>query len=143
MIMTLQRSYTPHGTFGVLRYGDLELATIERNWNNNEPNISCIPEGVYTIGLCTFHEGGYDTLEIENVDGRTVIKFHKGNFPDDVKGCVAVGTTTGVLRKAGVDRWAVLNSRQAFDQFWQAVKDNPPRTIQITSIHGTPMEVAA
>ena len=133
MIVLERYCYSEKGTFGRLRVGDFECYTVERPWIQNEPNISCIPDGTYKIGLAHFNAGGYDTLEIEGVAGRTHILFHRGNWPESVQGCIALGISEGILS----NKRAVLHSSQAFDNFWAAVKDDPPRTIQIRQAPGT------
>ena len=50
---------------------------------------------------------GYVCPEVLDVRGRTAIRWHVGNFPEDVLGCCVVGTRTGTD--------FVSNSKLAFD----------------------------
>ena len=110
MKLTLERSYLPHCTLGVLHVpGAGEFATIERPWLNNKPNVSCIPEGVYQ---CVPHNGNKfkNVWCLENVVDRSAILIHVGNFVDDVIGCIAVGKTLST------EKYMVLNSGDAIDE---------------------------
>ena len=106
--LTLTRGYTnsaddmPIGTTGVLQGVDLELHTLELPWRNNEPNISCIPAGVYAL---LYHPRGYiiigGTCAVSENDIGTQAKrfgclFHVANYPWEIKGCIAPGTGHGV-----------------------------------------------
>jgi hypothetical protein len=104
--LTIERGYTELGTFGTLTvrpdYGpEWECETVERPWINNEPNISCIPEGRYRIRRTRYNKGnagaGYPAFEILDVTGRSLIKIHVANWPHDVEGCVGVGDKQAVI----------------------------------------------
>lgn len=117
MNIRLERfAYSPMGTFGTLWLPDNELVyTVERPWLNNEPRISCIPEGVYECIPRRYNRGGYDAVHITNVPNRSLILIHKGNTMHNVEGCVAVGAHLGSLEGT----WAVLNSANAFTMVMQ------------------------
>jgi hypothetical protein len=111
---TLERfAYTPNGTFGslILPSGNT-LYTVERPWRNNEPRISCIPEGVYPCQPRKYYRGGYEAIEVVDVPDRSYILIHKGNTMDDLAGCIAPGVNLGYVNNL----WAVTNSREAFAQ---------------------------
>tara|TARA_R110002167_G_scaffold138106_1_gene325229 strand:+ start:64 stop:492 length:429 start_codon:yes stop_codon:yes gene_type:complete len=116
---TLERfAYTPHGTFGILAYRDFECYTVERPWFDNEPNVSCIPEGTYTLELSRYNKGGYASYEIMNVFGRTDIMIHIGNSIVDVIGCVATGELLSFIE----GRWAVGRSKNAYTEWMLAME---------------------
>ena len=116
---TLARfAYTPHGTFGVLAYRDFQCYTVERPWFDNESNVSCIPEGPYTLELSRYNKGGYASYEIMNVFRRTDIMIHKGNSIVDVRGCVATGKALGFIG----GKWAVSNSGDAYEEWMEAME---------------------
>ena len=109
--LTLRRYlYGESCTLGFLRAPGLFAYTIERPWLDNRPSESCIPDGLYECRPRYFHHGGYDAIEVCDVPGRSDILFHKANVSTDVRGCIAPGTTIGIL--AG--QVAVLNSAGAF-----------------------------
>ena len=121
-VLTLSRFAHVPG-YGV--FGDLEIEgsgrrwhTVERPWLGNMPNRSCVPEGTYHLKPCRYNRGGYDAYELLSVPARTEIKIHKGNYPSDVQGCIAVGTDLGAL----YDKWAVLGSLPAFQQLMAAME---------------------
>ncbi len=93
-----------YGTHGQLRTedGTILCCTIERQWLDNKPNVSCIPVGEYQ---CVPHDSAKHpkTWEITGVPGRSEILIHTGNVDLDSTGCVIVGTAssvTGVVMSA-------------------------------------------
>lgn len=92
--------------------------TIELPWLDNKPYISCIPAGEYIIRPCNSPTKGkvyYIESEFDGVVGydtgtRTHCLFHIANRPSELAGCVAVGSSTGVL----ADEMAVFNSGITF-----------------------------
>lgn len=97
--VTLHR-FAEHGknTLGVLRIDHMTHPTIftcEDLWQDNRPNISCIPPGTYR---CDPH--GWETTSqhrfkkvwrLVNVQGRSAILIHAGNDNTDTEGCILVG----------------------------------------------------
>jgi hypothetical protein len=71
------------------------------------PGHPCIPAGIYRVVLSLSPHLGYVCPEVLNVPGRTAIRWHIGNYPEDVLGCCVVGTEVGEN--------FVANSRVAFD----------------------------
>ncbi len=120
----------PSGTFG--RLGP--WVTVEEEWQNNRPRISCIPTGSYVCERGTFHRGGYETFEVLDVEGRTLIKFHVANTEEDLLGCIGLGLGLGVLQVVDEDsgvrvhKLAALSSRAAFDA-WMASLEGVDRFI--------------
>ena len=120
--LTLTRfASTMDGVFG--RLGP--WVTVEEEWKNNLPRISCIPAGTYRCVRSTFHRGGYETFEVMDVPGRSLIKFHRANTEEDLLGCIGLGVGLGVLEVvdedsgARVPKLAALSSRGAF-RAWMA-----------------------
>lgn len=137
MKLILERfAYTPMGTFG--RLSGLDIFTLEEPWRNNQRQISCIPEGRYRCKRIMSPKFG-NVFEITNVSGRSHILIHKGNTIDDVEGCVLVGNKLGVLG----DRWAVLESRGAFDKFMAFVREDSEFDLLITFNSGYDWKEAA
>lgn len=80
-----------HGTFGVLLRDSSPLClTLERPWNDNKEDSSCIPLGTY---LCIPHSGEkfQNVWEVTDVPNRESILIHAGNSIDDTHGCILVG----------------------------------------------------
>src|SRR4030067_2866715 len=79
------------GMFGVLVDDNIAFAvTFEPPWFNNDPDVSCIPEGTYTCRRINSPHFGL-TYEITGVPDRANILFHKVNANPDTKGCVLIG----------------------------------------------------
>lgn len=51
----------------------------------------CIAAGTFKVILTLSPHLGYITPEVLDVPGRTAIRWHIGNKPEDVLGCAAVG----------------------------------------------------
>lgn len=116
-IKIVRYAYTDMGVFGELSMPEFACETIERGWSDNEPFVSCIPVGEYTCELGRYNRGGYPTLVLKDVPGRSSIKFHRANVATELQGCIGLGDSTGCVN----GKWAVLNSRKAFGEFWEAV----------------------
>lgn len=98
----------------------LKLKTLELPWKDNQRNISCIPKGTYKailhrsprFGLC---------LWIQDVEGRSEILIHRGNFYTDIKGCVLVGYDHQDINNDGLKD--VTSSRNAMRDLLRAIGD--------------------
>lgn len=78
-----------------------DIYTLELPWKNNEPHISCIPTGIYT--LKPFHSDKHgNTWKFQNIMNRNNCELHPANFACDVfwngkqhyselEGCMAPG----------------------------------------------------
>lgn len=86
--------------------------TLELPWKDNQRNISCISEGVYKARKHNSPKFG-ESLWLQNVPGRSEILIHKGNFYDDILGCILIGTDLADINKDGIID--VKNSKQAID----------------------------
>jgi len=114
MIVTLTREHPlkDDATLGILRIDGLaECATLELPWKDNQPRISCIPTGVYSVVKYNSPTKGQVFL-LGGVAGRSNVEIHSGNTVDDILGCILVGRTHGTL--AG--KRAVLHSRNTLER---------------------------
>ena len=120
--MTLTRvKYDIWGTFGILSDDDLLLTTIEREWKDNETDVSCIPLGEYACKRIVSPKFG-QTYEVTGVTNRSNILFHKGNFAQsDSKGCILLGTGYGRIN----GQWAITDSGAGFSTFIKHLADAP------------------
>ena len=121
MIITLNRTAaTEDSVFGVLRMNDTLFYTVEQDWNNNVPEISCIPNGTYDLEYYKSEKHG-DTYSIVNevlgigrfkgTSRRFGCLFHVANLASELKGCIGVGTAQGMVN----GYWAVLSSKKAMN----------------------------
>lgn len=105
MDLLLLREYTPCATFGELYLDKNDLDkpfcfSVEREWKDNIPNDSCIPEGVYNIkshtspkfGICYYLESQeVGIVALHGNAKRTHILIHPANWSFQLEGCIALG----------------------------------------------------
>jgi hypothetical protein len=95
---------------------DIFLAkSLERADNNNQRNISCIPEGEYLCVLEYSHKFDCDLWEIKGVKNRSECKFHSANYWHDLNGCIALGDRFLDINDDGFRD--VLNSNKTMKKF--------------------------
>ena len=109
---------------------EFEAYTLEPD--PNTPAISghpSIPAGTYPVQLTESPHLGYLTPELLAVPGRSAIRIHIANFPQELEGCTAVG----------MDKRpdAVLNSKVAFQNLMQKLT-----SLQVTQITATYIDAA-
>lgn len=80
------------------------------------PGHPCIPAGTYKVIFTVSPHLGYLTPELVNVPGRSDIRWHIGNKPEDVLGCVVVGN-------AHQTDW-VSNSGETFHKLMATLKQD-------------------
>lgn len=90
MILTLTRTYHSAGTNGDISIDGVRLChSIELPWKNNQPGISCVPEGVYALAHRWSPRHGSHLL-VKDVPGRSLILLHPANnAAKELKGCIA------------------------------------------------------
>jgi len=123
--LTLEtQNITGIGTFGVLtEAGQTPFYTVEREWLNNTPSLSCIPAGDYICEPRQSPRWGKTFVLINtnlgvSLDGpttRTHCLFHIANWPSDVKGCIGIGT------RFHPSMWGVADSEIAFNEFMNSM----------------------
>lgn len=115
-ILTLKRlvDIPTQGYFGVL-FDDKDpfVVTLERNWEDNQHDISCIPTGEYISRYRPNLPHYGNTYEVTNVPNRTDILIHKGNYMRDSKGCILLGNYFDRLK----DVLMVADSGTAYTKF--------------------------
>ncbi len=115
-VVEIQRVYGDDDvTLGMLKHKTFKCFTVELPWKNNIPFVSCIPPGRYLMKLGRYNRGGYDAYEVQEVPGRTLIKLHIANLPEDVFGCIGPGDSITHLN----DALGVGNSRDTYDKFME------------------------
>lgn len=120
------------GVFGKLIFPDgWWCYTVERPWLDNKPNVSCIPDGVYYLGLRysptvqRITRGRYsEGWEVQDVPDRTFIMVHPANWPTDLNGCIGVGKSyTSLQGRDGRLHKAVTASQATFDEVMRRMDD--------------------
>ena len=94
---------------------------LERGWRNNENNVSCIPEGTYTLKKERSPKFKRMLWEIYGVPGRSECKFHAANYWKDLNGCIAPGIGTADIDGDGY--LDVTSSGSSLERFHQAMGD--------------------
>lgn len=106
------------GKFSLLEAGDVSLWIMEREWNGNRRNVSCVPRGNYK--LVPHHGTKYPntwalkglTVAGGDVPDRSKARFacviHSAKHPTDLEGCLAPAEAISSHGQA-------INSRQATD----------------------------
>ena len=97
-LLLIRNTFSKKSTIGELFLnGERICDTLENSWQDNQRNISCIPEGVYPVRLRLPRESGtrdYLHLLVQEVPNRDFILVHRGNFPSQTQGCLLVGLGT-------------------------------------------------
>ena len=137
-------AYTPDGTFGrltLLGLSGVVWQTCEDDWRDNEVSQSCIPTGTYTLRRVVTPKHG-ETFQVTDVPGRSAILIHSGNTEEDVQGCILLGLRRGCRNIADEDdpehrnrdKWAVLDSRVAFEGFMRAMSGVQQATLTVAFV---------
>ena len=97
-LLLIRNTFSKESTIGELFLnGEKICDTLENSWQDNQRNISCIPEGVYPVRLRLPRESAsrdYLHLLVQEVPNRDWILFHRGNTAKDTSGCILVGLGT-------------------------------------------------
>ena len=96
-----------------------QCKTLELPWRFNEPNISCIPRGIHLVEK-RWSERHRDHFIIE-VEGRTYILIHPGNYYYEILGCILVGESFGDMDGDGVID--VKNARKTLNKMLDILPD--------------------
>ncbi|TMO16740.1 hypothetical protein CWB59_12540 [Pseudoalteromonas sp. S326] len=141
MKLVLKRFPTPNGIFGTFgelydEKGEFICFTVEREWNNNKPYVSCVPCGLYDLephespnhGTCYALQQKNLGVTIYGPSQRTHILIHIANKATELAGCIAPGKSLGVVG----GEWSVLNSGGAFNLL-MTLLDGKPATLEIVN----------
>lgn len=94
------------GTFGrLVADSGLTLYTGELPWRDNQPELSCIPTGVYTVVWTYSNAFRRFMYLITGVEKRAGCRVHPANFMGDVTkgyraqlhGCIVLGERLGIM----------------------------------------------
>jgi Family of unknown function (DUF5675) len=119
--LTLRRSvYLPAGTLGHLSVnGEQQYSTLEPPAPQFAAAFHAIPAGTYKVVLYPSPKFGRMMPLLEGIPGRSEIEIHWGNFPEDTKGCILIGTSQSVDAES---RPAIWNTRAAFDSLFPDIE---------------------
>ena len=95
-LLLVRDTFTDKSVMGKLYCNSEFIAhTLELPWKDNKKSISCIPKGDYICRIRLARESAsrdYVHLLVEDVENRSYILFHRGNYPSDSRGCILTGT---------------------------------------------------
>ena len=129
LIGLIERTYYANGTNGDLHLdGHQKCFSIELPWHNNEPEVSCIPEGTYELEKhISAHLG--NCLHVKNVPNRADILIHGANNAlKELKGCIAPVT---VLTAPGCGDKSQLQLKDIVNQAYAELAKGNPVTLTI------------
>lgn len=105
-------------TAGYIDVAGQRFYTLERPWQENEQNVSCIPHGLYNVKPYSSKRFP-NTFQLMNVIDRSYILIHKGNYTRDTEGCILIGMNFDTLDGQGM----VEDSTIAMNKFRNIVGD--------------------
>lgn len=106
--------------------------SLERGWRNNQNNISCVPEGTYTLKLEYSPRFRKDLWELYGVPNRAECKFHAANYWKQLNGCIALGNKHIDIDGDGDPD--VTSSRVTMNKFHEVMSGNNLATVTINNI---------
>lgn len=118
-----------HGTFSRMFIENWWCHFLEPPDRNNQEYISCIPAGEYLCEIISSKHFG-KVYELKNVEGRTVVYIHTGNwagdklegFRTDSEACLLPGMIRGSDRNNQLTVW---RSRIAINHLYDITKKKP------------------
>ena len=105
----------------------LNLFTLELPWKNNKRRVSCIPEGEYKV-IKHRSPKFKESFWLQDVEGRSEILIHAGNYYTQILGCILVGTDSRDINGDG--ETDVVSSRRAIERLYLHTPDTFTLTIE-------------
>ena len=105
--------------------------TIELPWKNNEPLVSCIPEGTYDMEFKHSPFFKVNLWRLLKVPNRQGILIHSGNYTRQIKGCILVGDSHTDLDNDGI--LDVANSKKTLSKLHYNLINQKTCTIKIVN----------
>jgi hypothetical protein len=109
--------------------------TCERAWLDNQPKISCIPSGDYSL-VPHLHGEKAPTWALvgetvshmpEAGKARSAILLHAANWPHELQGCIAPGRFLGAINV----ELGVSSSQAAMSEILGVLEKEPRHTMEI------------
>ncbi len=106
--------------------------TLERGFQDNKKNVSCVPPGVYNLRLEYSPKFNAQLWELYGVPNRSECKFHVANYWQQLNGCIALGDRHLDINNDGA--LDVANSRVTLDKLHEALKNQEISTVEIIDL---------
>ena len=110
---TLGRAFLFNGLDLIFNWSTLELPR-----KNNRPLVSCIPAETYPVEKFISPKFG-EVLLLKDVQGRSMIEMHSGNYYTDILGCILAGSDFTDINKDGF--LDVVNSRNTMTKILKLI----------------------
>lgn len=151
MLRTVQNTFATYGKLVLPSDLDTQLfATLERPWvdadgnGHRDPNVSCFVAGWYRLIRAFSEKHGTEVwwwCGVPDVSHApqfsdpsvTTSQIHVANAPDELEGCVGIGTNRGLVqRKQDASPLpGIINSADALKAFMQMTQDKDHLWIQV------------
>ena len=95
--------------------------TLELPYIANKTSVSCIKPGIYRAVKYNSPSNGMCIL-LKDVEGRSMIEIHSGNFYTDIEGCILIGRYFIDLNNDGIVD--VAESRNTLDKLLALLSDS-------------------
>lgn len=137
-LVNIKRTYFEDATVGFLwvdGYENPVWSTIELPWKDNQRNISCIPEGTYIVKPFRTERSSYypNIWQVCDVIGRDDIQIHVANVCSELKGCIAMGLSSGYMFEQDKNVKAVTSSAMAMNEMKNVIDYSKPFKLKIWS----------
>lgn len=100
---------------------------LERGWQDNKRNISCIPTGKYELKFEYSPKFQRNLWEVKGVPERAECKFHPANYWYHLQGCIALGVRCRDMNQDGY--LDVSLSTAAMDEFHYVLRNYTEATL--------------
>ena len=145
----VRHKQTAYATYGRLYADDgTEVCvTLERPWvdkdrdGKRDRGVSCIVAGRYLAKRRLDSPKHGEVFELQDVPDATHIQIHAANLPDELEGCIAVGSAFGEVQRAKDPRPlpGITGSRLAFEKFMGENKDRSEFWLDVVDIDWSPL----
>jgi len=125
------------GTFGEMTLSGMRFLSVEREWLDNKPGVSCVPAGKYTLvphssrthpetWALVNHDLGIHHWQEHNAT-RYGILLHAANYATQLEGCIAFGKYLGTVN----GEWSVTSSGHAMEYILAILAGESEHTLTI------------
>lgn len=119
--LELRRIYENDRTIGRFSYEGKKWCCLELPWDDNKPNASCIPAGIYHCEKYFSNKYNRECISVKGVVDRSAIAIHQGNYTRDILGCLLPGKYLKDIDGDGT--LDVANSGAALDEMLAVLPD--------------------
>ena len=103
--------------------------SLERGWNDNKQNESCVPLGSYKCVKEYSDRFKKDLWELKDVSNRSECKFHSANYWYELNGCIALGLQVIDINNDG--KKDITRSKPTMDIFHEILRHQSEIVVEI------------